>query len=219
MQQQIQITKDFIQQFIPVDPIILEAGAHIGRDTVKMAKFWPKSKIYCFEPVPDLFLSLQDKIKSYSNITSYDYCLSDQIGPSLFWVSSGRSTALSSIFEPLTGLNSHPETVFETITVHCSTLDRWASDNKISKIDFMWLDMQGAELQALQAGTTILSTVSALLIEVSLIERYKSIPLYITVKNWLQDQGFKIIAQDEPKHGKMNLFLIKWHNRNLLCRK
>lgn len=49
------ISKEYIAQFLPPNPIIIEAGAHIGRDTKKMARQWPNAHIHAFEPVPALF--------------------------------------------------------------------------------------------------------------------------------------------------------------------
>lgn len=200
-----QITKQFIKQFLPENPIILEAGAHIGRDSVKMAKLWPNGKIYCFEPVPELFSSLKSNIQNYSNISCFNYCLSDKTEERNFWVSSGRSTALSSLFEPAGGLATHPETVFTKSIVRCLELDKWAKSNNITHIDFMWLDMQGAELEALKAGLEILSTVKVILIEASLTERYKNTPMYQEIRDWLESKNFELIGEDEPKHSKVNL--------------
>ena len=47
--------KHFIAQFLPENPVILEAGAHVGTDTVEMVNLWPKCTVYAFEPVPELF--------------------------------------------------------------------------------------------------------------------------------------------------------------------
>lgn len=204
-----QITKQFIGTFLPENPIILEAGAHIGRDTIKMAKLWPNGRIYCFEPVPELFKAHQENTKNYPNITCFNYCLSNKTEIKNFWVSSGRSTALSSLFEPTGGLALHPDTKFTQIQVPCLELDKWAEVNNINKIDFMWLDMQGAELFALQAGLKILSTVTAILIEASLSERYKDTPMYQEIRDWLESRGFELMAEDEPKHNKVNLFYVR----------
>ena len=35
--------KEYIASFLTKNPVIIEAGAHIGLDTVEMSKFWPKT--------------------------------------------------------------------------------------------------------------------------------------------------------------------------------
>jgi len=47
-----------IAKYLPVNPVIIEAGAYIGNDTLEMSKVWPKGRIYAFEPVPMLYEKL-----------------------------------------------------------------------------------------------------------------------------------------------------------------
>ena len=82
------------------------------------------------------------------------------------------------------------------ITVRAINLDEWAQENKIEKIDFMWLDMQGAEYKVLKAAPKVLATVSVIFTEVSLIEMYEGIPLYNQFKSWLETKGF-VVAKEE----------------------
>lgn len=203
------ITKLFIKQFLPDSPVIVEAGAHIGRDTIKMANTWPNSTIHAFEPVPELFATLKLKTSDHANIFCYPFALSDTIGTETLYVSSGASTAASSLLKPKDYVISRPEVIFNPIEVKTITLDYWAEQNNINHIDFMWLDMQGAELKALQAGLSILKTVKAIFIEASLTERFENNPLYDQVKNWIESQGFIAIQEDIPKHNKINIFFVK----------
>ena len=43
--------KELIKQYLPINPVVIEAGAHIGTDTVEFSKIWPKGSIYAFEPI------------------------------------------------------------------------------------------------------------------------------------------------------------------------
>jgi 2-O-methyltransferase len=203
------LTKSFIAQFLPANPVILEAGAHIGRDTIKMAKLWPESTIYAFEPVPELFEQLVKNTHNYPHIICYQLALSDKVGTATLYVSTGASTAASSLLEPYEYRKKRPEVLFTPCKVATTTIDVWAQQYKIDHIDFMWLDMQGHELSALTAATTLLSTTKALLIEASLTERFKDNPLYEHVLATIEGYGFKILQQDIPKHDKVNLFFIK----------
>src|ERR1700733_5696671 len=42
-------------QYLPSNPIIVEAGAFDGKDTQLMAQFFPQGAIHTFEPDPDNF--------------------------------------------------------------------------------------------------------------------------------------------------------------------
>ena len=84
----------------------------------------------------------------------------------------------------------------EIIEVQTVTLDDWAQENNIDHVDFMWLDMQGVELDVLKASPKILGQTKAIYCEVEFIEAYEGQPLYGDVKSWLQQQGFSIVAKD-----------------------
>ena len=204
------ITKEFIKTCLPENPVILEAGAHIGRDTVKMSTVWPQSTIYAFEPVPELYSQLVERTKKdVQTIICDSRALSNENGTATFFVSSGASTAASSLLEPHEYRIQRPEVQFHPITVTTITLDTWVAENNVSKIDFMWLDMQGAELNVLKAASTLLPTVHAILIEVNLTERFKGNPSYEDVTTYLENQSFVLIARDLPKHNKINLFFTR----------
>lgn len=203
------ITKELIRQFLPDYPVIVEAGAHIGRDTAKMARLWPDATIYAFEPVPALYEQLKESVKEFRNVHCFPLALSTKKGTATFYVSSGASTAASSLLEPYEYSKARPDVHFQPITVETMTLDQWAKQEGIKKVDFLWLDMQGHELAVLKAAPKMLSTAKALLVEASLIERFKSSPLVNEVKSWIESQGFKALLHDSPKHDKINIFFAR----------
>lgn len=151
------INNQFIAQFLPDAPVIIKAGAHKGFDTIKMAQFWPKSKIYCFEPISGLFNILQENCKPYANIKCFNAALSDFDGEQKIYVSSGKNDASSSLLKPLEYLHENPLVKFDQeIIIKTITLDSWVEQNSIEKIDFLWLDMQGYEMRMLQAAKRVL---------------------------------------------------------------
>lgn len=200
------ITKEYIKTFLPENPIIVEAGAHIGRDTLKMSFIWPQAIIYAFEPVPELYAQLVERTKNQRNVICDPRALSNGNGSATLHVSTGASTAASSLLEPYEYRTQRPEVLFHPTTVSTITLDSWSIERGIKAVDFLWLDTQGTELTVLQAAPQIIKTVKALLIEVNLTERFKGNPDYETVKHWIESHGFALRAQDIPKHNKVNLF-------------
>ncbi len=200
----------FIRNYLPKDPIILEAGAYDGKETIKLMQFWLKGTVYSFEPVPQLYEKLLHRTRQYNRIHVYPQALSDKIGTAQFHVSSfedspDEASASSSLLQPKEHFKYAPIVHFDsTITVPTTTIDAWADEHGIDHIDFMWLDMQGAELQALKAAPKMLKTVKVILTEVEFIEAYKGQPLYQEIKTWLEAQGFEIIGADvdleKPNH-------------------
>ena len=80
------------------------------------------------------------------------------------------------------------------IQIKAITLDDWAQHFDIQNIDFMWLDMQGFELNVLKASSHILKTVKVIATEIAFLEAYAGQYLYKDVKEWLEGQGFTLIA-------------------------
>ncbi|MBA3751866.1 FkbM family methyltransferase [Candidatus Dependentiae bacterium] len=206
------ITKEYIKGFLPHNPVIVEAGAHKGRDTIKMGKLFPSASIHAFEPVPNLFCELLRTTAPYPSITCYQLALADTQSDALLYVSSGASTAASSLLEPYTYLTERPNVLFSPLTIKTTTLAAWAEQENITKIDFLWLDMQGTELRALKGAQNLISQVSAILIEANLTERFKENPLYEDVLLWAERHFFKPVLQDIPKHNKINLLLVASKN-------
>lgn len=205
------IKKPFISKFLPQAPIIVEAGAHVGTDTLEMINLWPDAKIHCFEPVPDIFNKLKRNTKSLKNITCYPLALSDTTGETVLFVSNGDSDASSSLLKPKEHLNVHPNVKFDTkINVKTTTLDDWAKKYKIFKIDFLWLDLQGLELNVLKASTQILKSVEAIYSEVSLVEDYEGLGLYPDLREWLGARGFKVEKEILPWKNYGNVLFIRY---------
>lgn len=193
---------ELVKKYLPANPSILEAGAFDGADTKRMSITWPKGKIYSFEPVPEIFLAAQKNVSNLKNVKLFNLALSDKNGIIKFYVSEfashpGAVSASSSIYQPLDHLKYEPAISFrKSIQVKSKTLDHWAQENKIQRIDFCWLDMQGAELNMLKHGLKMLQNIKIIYTEVIFVEAYKNQPLYKDVKKWLLKQGFELLALD-----------------------
>jgi FkbM family methyltransferase len=204
-----QFSRAALQEYLPTDPIIIEAGAHVGRDTVKMAQAWPAGTIYAFEPVPHLYEQLVANTKDFANIHCYQTALSTHKGTATFYVSSEQCNTLSSLLIPHEIARDKPDVTFVPIEVETTTLDIFIAKHNLSRIDFMWLDLQGYELAVLKASQHALDITHALLLEVSLTERYKDNPLYPEINTWLQAQQFELCIEHLHHRTWGNAFYIR----------
>ena len=191
------IPKLYIRLMLPDAPVIVDAGAHVGGDTQEMSRLWPRATIHAFEPVPDLFRQLTANTAGLGNVHRHPLALGAETGAAQMFVSGGGSDASSSLLMPKEVLQINPHVLFGgRITVPTTTLDAWAQENDVGRIDFLWLDMQGAELRMLEAAPRILAGVQAIHLEVSLMEFYEASPLYAQVRMWLEDRGFRLEAEE-----------------------
>jgi len=204
------ISKDLLRSLLPDDPVVVEAGAHVGRDTVEMSRLWPKGLIHAFEPIPDLFARLKTATTNCSNVICYESALGEKSGALEFNVSSGKSNASSSVLSPKQHLEQHPDVKFETrLCVNSVTLDDWARQYQVKRVDFLWLDLQGYELFALKAGREVLPKVRAIYSEVYLKESYQGVPLYPELREWLARQGFKVEWEGLPWPDSGNVLFVR----------
>lgn len=191
--------RELIRLYIPHAPIILEAGAHFGEDTVKMKAMWPHCIVHAFEPHPDNYRRLVDTTRQYHNVFCYPIALSDIIGSAKFYrcrLHEGASSLLEAAAFKQQLYNDQP-----VIWVQCLTLDEWARLHKVDHIDFCWLDMEGAELKMLKESTVILPTIKAIYIEVNFQEFRKGMVQYQDIKSFLEHNNFTQIWMTPGKTG------------------
>lgn len=188
-----QQVKDWLAPILPTDPVIVEAGSHWGEDTLWLARYWPRGVVHAFEPSPELFATTTHHTSWIRNVRRYAFALSDRVEAVELHVSSGDSTASSSIYAPKEHLIEHPTVKFEKrIVVPTVTLELWAQQYGIQRVDFLWLDMQGAELGALKGMGRLIDTARALHVEVSTKESYAGAPLYPELAVWMKERGFQV---------------------------
>ena len=190
-----------IQPYLSQNPIIIEAGAYDGRETVRMAKLWPQGIIHAFEPVPELFEKLKTNTAHLSNVHCYQMALSDATGTAVLHISEnptkpGRASQANSLLKPDKRLELSPLIFPRSIQVPTTTIDAWAEQNNIDRIDFLKLDVQGYELNILKASIRILATTKAILTEVEFVEAYHGQYLYADVKTWLESHEFTMVGKD-----------------------
>jgi len=203
------ITKNFISQFLPNNPIIIEAGAHQGRNTIEMSNFWPDAIIHAFEPT-EIYEQLVQNTEAYPNIYTYNQALDIVSTSKKMYACIGKYTQLSSLYKPTEYFTKNPKFAFKEITISTITLDKWAEHNKISEIDLIWLDTQGAELNILKGGPEILKKVKLLFLEANMVERYEDAPLYNELKDWLLEHNFQEhITDEEISNNRFNILFKK----------
>jgi FkbM family methyltransferase len=182
--------------YLPPNPVIVEAGAHIGTDTEEFSRRWPEGTVHAFEPVPTLYRQLVSRTRRRRNVFPWPLALGTTDGAAELHVSGGGWDASSSLLEPQ-AVNELPGITFEeTIVVPVVTLDSWALASHNDHVDMLWLDMQGTELNALKAAPKVVASVSVLVLEVFTTQQYAGAPLWADVRSWLLDNGFDVKCEN-----------------------
>jgi FkbM family methyltransferase len=90
------------------------------------------------------------------------------------------------------GLQEAAGLAFE-IEIETTTLDQFCQTEAISEIDFLQIDVQGADLDVLKGALELLSrSVFAIQIEIEFAELYKGQPLFADIDTFLRNQHFTL---------------------------
>lgn len=77
-----------------------------------------------------------------------------------------------------------------TVEARVTSLKRWAADAGIDEIDFMKLNVQGAELEILKGAGSLLDRTIGVQAEVSFVESYRDRPMFSDIDSFLRRHGF-----------------------------
>ena len=174
----------FIQEYLAVikNPTIFELGCHLAEDTPSIMSLCQDGlDYYAFEPVPENIQHIKAHIQVPSHIkfSLQEYAVSHSTGECTLFVSGGlhpnglKNTMASSIRKPKNVLTAFPFIVFNEIKAQTITIDDFCSDKNISKIDFIWCDIQGAEFDMIEGAKNMLPNIGLMLLEYSNIELYE----------------------------------------------
>jgi FkbM family methyltransferase len=188
--------------------IIFEVGSCEGEDSIRLRRKYPKAKIYTFEALPNNIRKIKDNFKKYSaqNMNLFQLALSHKDGKATFYVSSGHpedrpkddgwdyGNKSSSLLKPKKTKKIHGWLKFkDKIKVKTRRLDSFCAEHSIDKIDFAFIDVQGAELMVLEGAGELIENIGMVWLEVEVVELYKRQPLKNDVERFMEKHGFKCI--------------------------
>ncbi len=182
-----EISPEFIRECVDKpDPVILEIGCNSGSHTLWFLQAFSRPRIHCFEPDPRAIARFKKKVGERENVALHEIALSDRDGEITFHQSDGQRDESQvqllpegwdfsgSIRKPKDHLKEYPWVTFEhSITVPTMTLDHWCRDRQIEHIDFIWMDVQGAEMDVINGGRATLQKTRYLYTEYSTKELYE----------------------------------------------
>lgn len=150
------LTKLIMKQVIKSDSNCVDIGCHKGEILDIILQYSPKGEHYGFEPLPFLFNKLNNKY--INKATILPYALSDKDGFSTFQYVK-NAPAYSGIKKRKYDIDE-PE--IEEIKVELKKLDDVIPVN--TKIDFIKIDVEGAELGVLKGSKQLLKNFKPIII-------------------------------------------------------
>lgn len=170
---------------------VLHLGAHKAEEALDYQKV-NASKVIWIEGNPELMPYLETELKKYPNQFVYNVLISDVDDKEVnFNITNNLQS--SSILELGTHSSHHPNVKVDHISsLKTHRLDTFFAKNNIniSDCNFLNIDLQGAEMMALNGLGDNLKYFKYIYTEVNIGSVYKNCPLLFNLDKYLQDQGF-----------------------------
>ncbi len=149
---------NFFKENLKPNSVVLDIGANIGLySKIAADRVGPGGHVYCFEPSPQTRLFLEKNLADYQNTT---------IVP----VAVGSSSGSISLYleDENWGCNSLLAKTGHPLTVHMTSINDFLDQNpQIKKIDFIKIDIEGFEEDALRGMQKALSYNPVMMIELN----------------------------------------------------
>lgn len=201
------------------DPVIIEAGACDGQDSLIMANMFPNGHLYSFEPIPALYQKANQKLKNKTNAKLYNMALSDKNGEQQMHVAFefGNNCGSSSLLKPKLHLEYYKRITFdESITVPTIRLDDFTEKEKLQQVDFLWLDMQGYESVVLMDSPQTLKKTTFIHTETQNTETYENVILSKEYRKFFEKNDFVLIfdmAKDYKDGGDLTYVKREYYDK------
>lgn len=139
---------------IPNEAVVFDIGANQGAWSSLVLQNKNLSKLFMFEPIPELFLQL---IKTFNqpNVLVYNFAFSDKRDKLTFYYYPTLKE-LSSLFRRTPDLEQNLNITPSEIQIYTTTLDEFCRVNFIDFIDFVKIDTEGAEYFVLKGAVNLL---------------------------------------------------------------
>lgn len=169
---------------------VLDIGANIGQFSSTISAVFPKAKIYSFEPLPDCFQELQNRMVNCRNFTAINVGLGDESGSLKF---ERNDFSLSSSFLKMTDIHkkAFPETQHsQSVEVKVEKLDNIAKTLSITDPLLIKIDVQGYEDKVLKGGEETIKRARLVISETSFESLYEGQPLFNEIYHKFIELGF-----------------------------
>ena len=159
---------DELRAIIADDAVVVDVGAHAGQHAKLFAAMVPKGHVYAFEP--GLYaLSILEIVRRWrrlDNVTTVPLGLSDKPSVETLHVPLKRSGSMGFGLSHMGPDHSGRKVVSEQIKL--TTLDVFAAEQSLTRVDFIKVDIEGWELNFLKGAMgTIAKFLPTLLLEVT----------------------------------------------------
>lgn len=132
--------------------IILDCGANMGLSVLYFSKTYPNHKIYAFEPEAKIYAILKENVETFDlkNVTLLEKAVWDKEEVLEFYTDSGMGGRVLSSYQNQTPTRINAVRLLDYIT---------------DEVDFLKIDIEGAEVEVLRDCKDVLDKVGSMFFE------------------------------------------------------
>lgn len=176
-------------------PVIIDVGGNAGYISLPLAKIYPNSKIYSYEPDSRVFKKLVKNLELNTDITNifpYELALQDKDISSINFYQRDLLDGDFKINMGLSTLSNISLGKLKKTIVRASTIDNQVKKLKIKHVDFIKIDVEGNEIKVLKGAIKTINAFNPIIqYEFSTaIDKLQGFKNSIQCFNFLSDLGY-----------------------------
>lgn len=183
---------------------IIDGGASIGSNSLKLANLFPKAFIHSIEPYPPFFQKLSEISKIQKRVKPHQLAFAEKNGTTHLKInkSEGTNSLLQNRLDSSAGFGKLLQNKGE-IEVRSVTIDHFIESQFIEKVDILKLDLQGYELFAVEGCKKSLQQgkIKVILCEIIIDKLYENQPFGTTlIEKLVREFDFNFFNFFQPHH-------------------
>ena len=177
-------------RYLRIEPsdMVLDVGACIGGFTIPASfAVGKKGFVVAIEPEPKNLDALKKASSNLDNVHIVEKCAWSHRGKLKLYIDETNPGG-HSLVQPKSG---------RTIKIQADTLDNIVAEIGMKRVDFIKMDIEGAELEALEGARKILKSARKVVVE---CHHINGKPTWPKVQQFLKNNGFKTYVEDGIVH-------------------
>lgn len=132
-----------------------DVGANDGGTARLASSYFPRAHVFAFEPHPETFANLVRRMGGQPRFAAYNMALGSEIGEATLF-EYGSSTINSLV--PNAPYAVRFSEVAKNLSVQCTTVDAFCTENNIDTVDVLKVDTEGFDIQVLKGAANLMNT-------------------------------------------------------------
>ena len=169
---------------------VFDVGASVGYMTDYFAQCFQNAQIHCFEPIPETYKVLENRMAQSKRIFTHQLAISNSSRRVRVFLQSDSGLNSLSL-----GVNTPDEAMRSaSVDVQTQSLTTWCRSEGVEKIDLLKIDTEGHDIEVLEGAEEMLANklVRYILVEATFHSDNKRNTQFSRLNEYLFPYGYKV---------------------------